>query len=57
MTEEEYEECKSLLDAWFEYKENPIQGAFNRARWAVRKLAKDLGLNALNERDLHENNP
>lgn len=55
MTKEEFEECKALLEAWFTYQTE--QGAFNRARWAIRKLAKELGLDTVNEKDFHENDP
>ena len=56
MTKELYEECVSLLNCWFEEQEFAEQGAFARARWAVKKLAVDLGLHVI-ERDLHGNDP
>ena len=59
MTKQKYEECVSLLNCWFEEQEFAEQGAFARARWAVKQLAADLGLKAVddNERDLHRNDP
>lgn len=60
MTKEKYEECVALLNCWFEEQEFAEQGAFGRARWAVKQLAADLGLDCgdmKDERDLHGNDP
>jgi hypothetical protein len=39
-----YKECIALLNAWFEEQDFAEQGTFGRARWAVKQLAADLGL-------------
>jgi len=49
MKKEEYEECKALLDAWFEDEKYAEQGHFGRALWAVRKLAASLGYKVVSE--------
>ena len=45
MDREKFEECVSLLRAWFEEHQNHAeQGHFDRARWAVKQLGSELGM-------------
>lgn len=38
-----YKECLNLLEAYFEDPEYVEQGHFNRACWALKQLAEELG--------------
>ena len=42
MSDEEFEECVTLLRAYYEDQEHAMQGAHARALWAAKKLLKDL---------------
>lgn len=44
MDRAKFDECVSLLNAWFECPDHAEQGTFNRARWAVKQLGTELGL-------------
>jgi hypothetical protein len=45
---DEYQECVSLISAYLEwlshFPDSNAQGAFNRAKWAVEKLAEYFGI-------------
>lgn len=42
MNDKEFEECVALLRAYYEDRDNAMQGTYARALWAAKKLLKDL---------------